>query len=1459
MDGFISCEGSVTVLTRCLLFEFKTLALLVLEILSVCCANHEQNASFVLNGLRLLAQHERESPLSSISLAILHEDVEVKHSVLLFINTLSMACSERDRFKLSGYLGAECFDENIQHSLSVVEKEMALLHIDGTNSSQQTAASRDSVESKLRRRSLVSLYGRRAYDKQQVEKIIETNRIATISLKATGSFAGQQIEIKSNSGLSLFVNPLEGSMAGLLYAAKNADKMEAKLLDFVGGKKTKRRWCELDDTGFKWCAGHDKEADYKGHVPIASIRDVRPYTVDTFVSAETQHCFEFDTPDRVYAMGCETVEEKDHWVTALQRARDNHIMSQASYRAQHRELKVQDVSRFVTLFQKQVAVYVSIAEEDSRVKIITGGVDLSKLHDVSNYLVHEAVATGSSGALLMLLQELLVTPVGLQTAVCSAGALCVRALHQRAKGALPMLDSETAVSAVLSTPTLSLAEQLRSKIEQGGAQYAQLNKLALQLMQAEAQVTALSAQLRDKQVRLSSDWHATSNIIHSHSQPSGQTTTSKLSTSRRQLAALVAMKSAGKSTFANDQGGKSIKSAESELVSGSDNVVDVGSPPVPAVIATTVIPPHAKMRSNVASSPPPSLPPVVEPAAAIPKGLADSLLAAKSGDEGKSSTAAVAQPVVDARFEKFAKMKRMLPEGAVRQKMMLEGFSDAEIDGFFDGTVGSSSDVPPAAPPSFAPKPIGPGTTDDRFAKFEKMRKMLPEGAVRQKMMIEGFTSDEIENFFCGGTGSDSTQSAITPIPAVDDRFAKYDKMRKMLPEGAVRQKMQVDGISASDIEAFFTGTVVSPAPVVINQSAPVVDERFARFEKMKKILPEGAVRQKMQVEGFSAVEIDAFLNGTSAQISSPLMPLTAPAPVLDERFARFEKMKKILPEGAVRQKMQAEGFKAAEIDVFLNGSSGGNSEASKSSPALASVATMAIKKQKDEESLAPPPGMSLKSNTIKPKSKVKALFWQKLKNQDVIGTLWHHLDEPVLSEEEYALIEDCFAAKQSVSTASASANGASSGISNSSGGSAKAGSEEKKLVSLLDGKRTQNVLILLGKLRRTPEDIMQLCVQLNPQQLDQELTRTLIDVLPTTEEYTAVSTYSDPNVLDAASKFLFHCRRLAKLQVRLECHEICFTWTQAAQQTQHQLDVVKKACAEFQESEANLRLLLALVLSVGNFLNGDSARGQAYGVRLDIFAKLSTLKANNPSQGTLLHVIAQLAEKRPMYHDVLAVSNHWLAIFAASEISWKQLLGDIAQLNQQVVRVQNEFKQIKNGCENAGLDGVKEDINGATVQPLHHRLNGFLSLANPQLSLIQDTAKDIEALVEGIFNRFGESMKRTSSESETGDDSMKKFWSTFADFGRALSAAVEENKAKKLATEKAQKLADDEAARAMLKQQNSNGTNVVLANAAPASIAVKKDNLFGNFHSAQATATANDLVAEFKNKLAKQLQQPRN
>ena len=178
--------------------------------------------------------------------------------------------------------------------------------------------------------------------------------------------------------------------------------------------------------------------------------------------------------------------------------------------------------------------------------------------------------------------------------------------------------------------------------------------------------------------------------------------------------------------------------------------------------------------------------------------------------------------------------------------------------------------------------------------------------------------------FSPGGSSASTPPSALLTSLAANPRLKTYDMMRKMLPEGAVRQKMDFDGISQAEIDAYFGVSAqreeMNSTTSSSSKSDCSIDPRYEKFVKMMKMLPEGAVRQKMSIENFSEAEIDYFIaNGAPAATdSNPVTSIPQVQGPVDPRYEKFVKMQKILPEGPVRQKMSMEGFTDQEIDNFI-------------------------------------------------------------------------------------------------------------------------------------------------------------------------------------------------------------------------------------------------------------------------------------------------------------------------------------------------------------------------------------------------------------------------------------------------------------------------------------------------------------------------------------------------------------
>ena len=132
-------------------------------------------------------------------------------------------------------------------------------------------------------------------------------------------------------------------------------------------------------------------------------------------------------------------------------------------------------------------------------------------------------------------------------------------------------------------------------------------------------------------------------------------------------------------------------------------------------------------------------------------------------------------------------MRKLLPEGAVRQKMTMEGFSKEEIDGFFHEKP-KAVEKAPSQP--VEEKSSGLGTTlEQRLAKFERLQRLLNEAA----LLPPAPTTSGLSSVF-------------------DERLIRYEKMFRMLQDVAtVRRKMMAQGCTAAEVDKFFC--IVQSAP----------------------------------------------------------------------------------------------------------------------------------------------------------------------------------------------------------------------------------------------------------------------------------------------------------------------------------------------------------------------------------------------------------------------------------------------------------------------------------------------------------------------------------------------------------------------------------------------------------------------------------------------------------------------
>jgi Subunit CCDC53 of WASH complex len=306
-----------------------------------------------------------------------------------------------------------------------------------------------------------------------------------------------------------------------------------------------------------------------------------------------------------------------------------------------------------------------------------------------------------------------------------------------------------------------------------------------------------------------------------------------------------------------------------------------------------------------------------------------------------------------------AKSQPPLPKGPPPKKI------NSSRASALSSSLSNNTKIPPA--PASSRAPGGPLTADEEkiASQYSKMMKIgMPEGAVRHKMSLDGVAGHIVEAVISGGVAqatprkSDSASASTMTgggggggsslSPGEEQIASQYRKMMKIgMPEGAVRHKMNMDGVSSKIQDSVVAGEVAprrnSGAPARPgNGGGPMSslsqeEEMIAsQYRKLMKIgMPEGAVRHKMTMDGVSNKIQNSVVAGEVAVVeSSPASTSSSSSGAKgakgnlsslskeEEHIAsQYRRMMKVgMPEGAVRHKMNMDGVSAKIQDSVVAG-----------------------------------------------------------------------------------------------------------------------------------------------------------------------------------------------------------------------------------------------------------------------------------------------------------------------------------------------------------------------------------------------------------------------------------------------------------------------------------------------------------------------------------------------------------
>uniref|UniRef100_A0A3B4ARV5 FH2 domain-containing protein n=1 Tax=Periophthalmus magnuspinnatus TaxID=409849 RepID=A0A3B4ARV5_9GOBI len=317
----------------------------------------------------------------------------------------------------------------------------------------------------------------------------------------------------------------------------------------------------------------------------------------------------------------------------------------------------------------------------------------------------------------------------------------------------------------------------------------------------------------------------------------------------------------------------------------------------------------------------------------------------------------------------------------------------------------------------------------------------------------------------------------------------------------------------------------------------------------------------------------------------------------------------------------------------------------------------------------------------IEPACPMKPLYWNRIQIQDSNNnTLWGSLSEPDISNPKE--FEDLFS--------KATLQPKKKPLADTYEKKAKT----KKIVKLLDGKRSQAVGILISSLHLDMKDIQQ-------GRNHVFLIRGTSDELEIIKKHYESSKGDDSKVLDKPEQFLYELSQIPDFTGRAHCIIFQSTFFDTISSIRRKVEIVSNVCKELLEG-TSLRDVLGLVLAFGNYMNGGNrTRGQADGFGLEILPKLKDVKSRDNRMNLVDYVVLYYLrnfDKHAGTDKSVFPLPEPQDFFQAAQVKFDDLTKDVQKLKKGLT-----------GCEK-NVEKVCCNSSEEHIQPFKSKMEGFIS-----------------------------------------------------------------------------------------------------------------------------------------------------
>ncbi|KAI8852793.1 hypothetical protein BC829DRAFT_430386 [Chytridium lagenaria] len=307
----------------------------------------------------------------------------------------------------------------------------------------------------------------------------------------------------------------------------------------------------------------------------------------------------------------------------------------------------------------------------------------------------------------------------------------------------------------------------------------------------------------------------------------------------------------------------------------------------------------------------------------------------------------------------------------------------------------------------------------------------------------------------------------------------------------------------------------------------------------------------------------------------------------------------------------------------------------------------------------APPPTLPKKKQLFHPTSELRRVQWERLPDNLVKETLWYKRDDAALEMRLDELgvfreIETLFAAKAKMGRKEVVAVE-----------EVKVKEGEKAELTLIDGKKAQNLMIILGRLRQySMREICNAIENVNEDIITEAVVKQFLSFLPSPDEMRKLKDFKgDPSSLRRAEQFLIELVQIQHIEEILSCIQFKLSFPERFKSLDEEVTMSLLGFQALKKADT-FQEVLEVILAVGNFMNSGSFMGSVHGFKIGSLSKIADVKGAN-GKTTLLHFVAEVIHtKMPTLKSFVTELKD---VSPASRVNPEVLRSDLRQVRKGV------------------------------------------------------------------------------------------------------------------------------------------------------------------------------------------------